>query len=155
MMKKAKQMKITSFNFTPADATRYDLDKRLTMYNIGINFEEKEKIANKFKENALKERNIRYNQNRKEKRKAKKINQEVEEKNDEVIIGADEHKDNYDDNPVIDLLSDSSDEADETKLPKKSNRKSTNQIRPDHWAKIVEYYIQTNLNVQKNFRILL
>ena len=40
---------------------------------------------------------------------------------------ADEHKDNYDDNPVIDLLSDSSDEADETKLPKKSNRKSTNQ----------------------------
>ena len=50
MMKKAKQTRITSFNFTPA-AFRYDLDKNrlTTMYNIRIKLEEKENIANEFK----------------------------------------------------------------------------------------------------------
>ena len=50
-----------------------------------------------------------------------------------------------DNNMVIEILS--SDEDNDK--PKNSTRKSKNKLRPDYWAEIVNYYIQTNLNPKR------
>ena len=105
-MKKVKQTKLDSFKFEPKTPAAFDVEKRTTMYLLGLRIEEKQEAEKLFREQALEKRNIRYNQNRAEKRKMNKRNQEEEGKDEEeVIYGAAEHKDNVcDNNMVIEIL---------------------------------------------------
>jgi len=84
----------------------------------------------------LEKRNIRYNQNRAEKRKMNRRNQEeVGKEEEEVIYGAAEHKDNVcDNNMVSEILS--SDE--DNHKPKNSTKKFNKKIQKQTSSRLLD-----------------
>ena len=137
-MKKVKQTKLDSFKFeNKTPAFLFDLEKRTNMYLLGLWIEEKKDAEKLFREQELEKRNIRYNQNRAEKRKMNRRNQEeVGKEEEEVIYGAAEHKDNVcDNNMVSEILS--SDE--DNHKPKNSTKKFNKKIQKQTSSRLLDW----------------